>query len=95
VARSWRKITGYERVSTTEQILGLQHDDLKPAFDASVDHTDARSHESSVGPPFNEAALRYDHVRRQALPEGACAGVPALRAEVERLLGQDTGGRAN
>jgi DNA invertase Pin-like site-specific DNA recombinase len=35
-------IIGYARVSTTEQNLGLRHDDLKPAFDASVDQTDAR-----------------------------------------------------
>jgi len=35
-------IIGYARVSTTEQNLGLRHDDLKPAFDASVDPTDAR-----------------------------------------------------
>jgi DNA invertase Pin-like site-specific DNA recombinase len=35
-------IIGYARVSTTEQNLGLEHDDLKPAFDASVDQTDAR-----------------------------------------------------
>jgi len=35
-------IIGYERVSTTEQNLGLQHDYLKPAYDASVDQTDAR-----------------------------------------------------
>jgi len=33
----------YARVSTTEQNLGLRHDDLKPEFDASVDQTDARS----------------------------------------------------
>ena len=30
----------YTRVSTTEQNLGLQHDDLKLAYDASVDVTD-------------------------------------------------------
>jgi hypothetical protein len=30
-------------VSTTEQKLGLQHDDLRPAYDVSVDQTDARS----------------------------------------------------
>jgi hypothetical protein len=36
-------ITGYERASTTKQNLGLQHDDLKPALDASVDPTDARN----------------------------------------------------
>jgi hypothetical protein len=35
-------IIGDARVSTTEQNLGLDHDDLKPAFDASVDPTDAR-----------------------------------------------------
>ncbi len=38
-------IIGYARVSTTEQNLGLRHDDLKPAFDASVDPTEARSAE--------------------------------------------------
>jgi hypothetical protein len=32
---------GGAKVSATEQSLGLQHDDLKPAFDASVDPTDA------------------------------------------------------
>ena len=32
---------GGARVSVTEQNLGLQHDDLKPAFDASVDQTNA------------------------------------------------------
>ena len=30
-------IIGGARVSATEQNLGLRHDDLKPAFDASVD----------------------------------------------------------
>jgi hypothetical protein len=35
-------IIGYARVSTTEQNLGLEHDDLKPDFDASVDQTDAQ-----------------------------------------------------
>ena len=37
---------GYARVSTTEQNLGLRHDNLKPAFDTSVDYTDDR--ESSL-----------------------------------------------
>jgi DNA invertase Pin-like site-specific DNA recombinase len=36
-------IIGYARVSTTEQNLGLRHDDVKPAFNASVDPTDARN----------------------------------------------------
>jgi hypothetical protein len=36
-------IIGYARVSTTERNLGLQHDDLEPVFDASVDQTDART----------------------------------------------------
>jgi len=36
-------ITGYARVSTTEQYLGLRDDDLKPAFEASVDQTEARN----------------------------------------------------
>jgi hypothetical protein len=34
-------IVGYARVSTTERNLGLRHDELKPAFDASVDPTEA------------------------------------------------------
>ena len=34
---------GGERVSATEQSLGLQNDDLKPAFDASADQTNAAS----------------------------------------------------
>jgi DNA invertase Pin-like site-specific DNA recombinase len=33
----------YARVSTTEQNLGLQPDDLKAAYDASVDQTEARN----------------------------------------------------
>jgi hypothetical protein len=36
-------IIGYARVSTTEQNLGLRHDDVKPAFDASVDQTNGTS----------------------------------------------------
>jgi hypothetical protein len=35
---------GHARVSTTEQKLGQDHDDPKPAFDASVDHTEAGCH---------------------------------------------------
>jgi hypothetical protein len=34
-------IISHAKVSTTEQNLGLRHDDVKPAFDASVDQTDA------------------------------------------------------
>jgi len=51
-ASRWRKIIGYEKVSTTEQKLGLQNDDLKPAFDTSVDPTEARKaagHSHAVG----------------------------------------------
>jgi hypothetical protein len=53
-------ITGYDRVSTTEQNLGLKHDDLKPAFDASVDPTEARSGEvvNEKNAP-NTDALRF------------------------------------
>ncbi len=36
-ASRWRMIIGYARVATTEQNLGLRHDDRKAAFDASVD----------------------------------------------------------
>ena len=38
-ASAWMMIVGYARVSTAEQNLGLEHDNLKPAFDASVDQT--------------------------------------------------------
>ncbi len=34
-ASRWRMRIGDVKVSTTEQNLGLRHDDLKPAFDAS------------------------------------------------------------
>jgi hypothetical protein len=36
-------IIGYAGVSTKEQELRFQHDDLKPAFDASVDVTNGTS----------------------------------------------------
>ena len=36
-ASRWWMIIGHARVSTTEQNLGLDHHDLKPAFDAPVD----------------------------------------------------------
>jgi len=42
-ASRWRMIIGYESVSTAEQNLGLRHDDLTPAFDASVDQTGAEN----------------------------------------------------
>ena len=44
-------IIGYARVSTTEQNLGLEHADLKPAFNASVDPTawNSRGARSSQG----------------------------------------------
>jgi DNA invertase Pin-like site-specific DNA recombinase len=44
-------IIGYARVSTTEQNLGLRHDDLKPAFDASVDPTEADLYAATTTPP--------------------------------------------
>ncbi len=47
-------IIGYARVSTTEQNLGLEDDDLKPAFDASVDQTEARC-EVASGPKTVES----------------------------------------
>jgi DNA invertase Pin-like site-specific DNA recombinase len=46
-------IIGYARVSTTEQNLGLRHDELKPAFDAAVDQTEARCR-----------TLKFTHGRR-------------------------------
>jgi hypothetical protein len=41
---------GYARISTTEQNLGLDHDDLKPAFDASVDHTEVSNNTTATKP---------------------------------------------
>jgi hypothetical protein len=40
-ASRWRMIIGYARVYMREQNLGLRHDELKLAFDASVDQTEA------------------------------------------------------
>jgi hypothetical protein len=37
-------IIGYARVSTTEQNLGLEHDDLKPASFRCFGRSDRRSH---------------------------------------------------
>jgi hypothetical protein len=39
-------IIGYARVSATEHDLGLEHDHLNPAFDASVDLTAASGAQS-------------------------------------------------
>jgi hypothetical protein len=36
-------IIGYAKVATTDQNLGIRHDDLKPAFNASVDPTNVAS----------------------------------------------------
>ena len=47
-ASRWRMIIGYARVSTAEQNLGLRHDALKPAFDASVDPTDASKNDKPI-----------------------------------------------
>jgi hypothetical protein len=49
-------IIGYARASTTEQNLGLLNVDLKPAFDASVDLTDARKGTGSGGQRRRTAA---------------------------------------
>jgi len=58
-------IIGYARVSTTEQNLGLRHDELKPARDASVDVTDAR----------RSAALSRPQSRRTPPQRGrGCSG---------------------
>jgi hypothetical protein len=61
----WRMIISYARVSTTEQNLGFRHDELKPALDASVDHTvevtDARNTRDQRGEPA-------DALGRQACP---------------------------
>ena len=42
---------GYARVSTKEQNLDLRHDDVKPAFDASVDPTGAGWYPREASPP--------------------------------------------
>jgi len=60
-------IIGYARVSTTEQNLGLRHDELKPARDASVDVTDARNRRGLGG------AKRRGFRRRTQTPMSARA----------------------
>ena len=93
-------IIGYARVSTTEQNLGLQHDDLKPAFDASVDVTDVR--EATVRrfgrsdrrcPPERHrspaaAAGETLNSRKTVMPprSGATAGSPTFLHVVEETI---------
>jgi hypothetical protein len=45
-AGAWRMIVGYARVSTTEQNVGLHHDDLRPASDPSV-HVPRRARQTA------------------------------------------------
>jgi hypothetical protein len=60
---------GHARVSTTEQKLGQDHDDPKPAFDASVDHTEAGCHT----PRFARWKLPlYHDVRQRASKNMKC-----------------------
>jgi hypothetical protein len=46
-------IVGNARVSTKEQKLGFQHDDLNPAFDASVDQTHRSNLERGIRRALN------------------------------------------
>jgi len=66
-ASRWRMIIGYARLSTTEQNLGLEHDDLKPAFDASVDETEARFWEQ-IAESIRSPRVRDPGVRRSGVP---------------------------
>jgi len=81
---------GDARVSTTEQNLGLWHDDLKPATDASVDVTAARN-PSGCWTPITCGGPDL----RDCLCSQACAartqldGTGQLRAE--RSAGEPTG----
>jgi hypothetical protein len=68
-------IIGYASVSTTEQNLGLRHDDLKPAFDASVDQTDPRN---------ARASNIIDHSLR--VPRRAILSVADLRYDVSWFM---------
>jgi hypothetical protein len=66
-------IIGNARVSTREQNLGLRHDELKPALDASVDPSKSRSDDTCPpdelksidygGPPFR-GIRRADTLKR-------------------------------
>jgi len=60
-------IIGYARLSTTEQNLGLRHDDLKPAFDASVDQTDARCRTTMISGSCHYESLES---RQELQPTG-------------------------
>ena len=57
-------IIGYARVSTTEQNIRLDQDDLKPAIDASVDSTDARKKASLTDPYVISTRLRIGSICR-------------------------------
>ena len=73
-ASRWRLIVGYARVSTTERNLVLDHDDLKPAFDASVDQADARK------------SMADDPVITHHGPAGSPAGVHCRSSVLEGKL---------
>jgi hypothetical protein len=60
-------IVGYARVSTSEQNLGLRYDNVKSAFDASVD-------------PTNVASLRVWWSVRNAVHVGEGMRLPALHS---------------
>ncbi len=81
-------LIGYARVSTTEQNLGSRHDDLKPAYDASVDQTEARSvpgfgrgdcdgHRAALIGSYPESLLEAPALSRSSFL--GRAAVPAIR----------------
>jgi hypothetical protein len=85
----------YARVSTTEQNLGLQPDDLKLAYDASVDPTEARNVAGSGPVPSDPD--RPNPPVTEPLTDGVAPSrlmVPAIRPAVgARRTGQ--GGRGD
>ena len=75
----------YARVSTTEQNLGLQPDDLKAAYDASVDPTNGTSFKSqSEHRSINRGNIAYDH----SSPARAMQALATLRSVTFHLEGQ-------
>jgi DNA invertase Pin-like site-specific DNA recombinase len=63
-------IIGYARVSTTEQNLGLRHGDLKRAFDASVDPTDARKEVRNPDKASRQAKVKLQRIVHRDLRNG-------------------------
>jgi hypothetical protein len=93
-ATGWRIIIGYARVSTTEQTLGFQHDEPKPATEVSLDAPNARRSRDGNGrdgkmgiwlEEFTARLIPPDRVYQRASRHGQAAFPSFLRPLVKVL----------